>query len=158
MVEIAGSTPAGPKYLFFGTIKNAGFVLYFMLRKRGRPFKGPTPEGVFQTVDVGSAGAEWLRQRAQKFSRRKYAAVDPYYAKPEIEFLPKNLGASGVLVRAVKISDFIDEMKAKGWRTRHFNIDMPEPFLRINDKYDFPRLFSEAEHGMLPGGQIFIYS
>ncbi|HIH22080.1 MAG: hypothetical protein J4478_02920 [Candidatus Diapherotrites archaeon] len=60
------------------------------LKRVGKgPFRGPTPEGVFQTIDVGAGTAKWLRQQARKFPRRKYVAVEPF---PDRNlFLEKNL-------------------------------------------------------------------
>ncbi len=130
-----------------------------MQRKTRRPFKGPTPDGVFQTVDVGYGGEEWLRKRAVRFAKRKYVGVNPSFGKEGLAWLKENLERSGMVVRPEKIMDFADEMKSRGWRTRHINIDMPGPegALKI-DKYDFPKFFRDAPRLLLPGGKIFISS
>lgn len=126
---------------------------------RKKPFKGPTPEGVFQTVDVGSGGAEWIRQRAVKSKGRKYVVVEPHLAGEKLRWLKDNLEHCGVIVKPVKISGFIDEMESHGLRARHINIDMPDTGgVEKKDVYDFGKLFSHARNILVPGGKIFISS
>ncbi len=124
-----------------------------------RPFKGAAPGRVFQTIDVGSEGEEWLVGRARKFKDRKYAVANPRFREPELQYIVKHLQEHGIAVKAMGLSQLVDEMESRGWRTRNVNIDMPDTGgTDRKDLYDFPKLFSHAKNILLPGGKIFMSS
>ncbi|GEM_PF-6246359 len=90
-----------------------------MLHKTRRPFKGPTPEGIFQTVDIGTGPSNaWISEQAHKSPSRRYAAVDPAfksYAQTKLA-----LERFGVLAEPTTLSEFLQKMIANNWKTRHF--------------------------------------
>ncbi|MEK6941477.1 MAG: hypothetical protein AABW85_01310 [archaeon] len=145
-----------------------------LMRRRASQFRGPTPSKVFQTVDIGSGRADYIRRQAGKFPQRRYAAIDPLYKPPKriIDFtnpvtsaLQKariEMDALGVTVHAGTLSSFIGKMLRNRHKTRYFNVDMPNQFFSPKTseflgikKYGFEKLFMEAPNILLPKGQIF---
>ncbi len=145
------------------------------LKRRGKgPFRGATPKGIIQTVDVGTGMPIGFLKKTRENPQRKYAIVEPLYGKKSliramlardphrVTFLKtirkrsKVLEKRGVIVRAEKIRDFIKRMVREGIRTRYVNIDMPAPAGIIIDSYGFRELFKKAPEVLLPNGKIFI--
>ena len=139
--------------------------------KRRGLFRGKTPANVFQTVDVGSHSSHYIPLQARKIPGRKYALVDPKFNSranyaPSIGTFIPYLRGLGVRVRSKTISKFLGEMVQKGWKTRHFNIDMPLPwdpeakpvYGTWRDSYDFKKWFQLAPKVLVPNGKIFISS
>lgn len=134
------------------------------LKKNKKPglFRGETPKNVFQTVDIGTGKGGRLWSIAKKFQKRKYAAVDPEFWD---RFDGSGLNEAGVLVSAKTALGFIEEMKQRGLKTRHMNVDMPSPPEWVEggktrkwekDLYNFKKIFQEAQYVLLPNGKIFI--
>lgn len=99
-----------------------------------RPFKGPTPEGVIQTVSIGEGDGKYLMRQGNKFPARKYLAVDPRYGGEFGEYQkvdPQTLLEAGVHTSSKKTIPALDELLEKGRRVRHFNFDMPD--VKIKD-------------------------
>ncbi|MEK6958341.1 MAG: hypothetical protein AABW99_05175, partial [archaeon] len=111
------------------------------LKRRGKgPFRGATPKGIIQTVDVGTGMPIGFLKKTRENPQRKYAIVEPLYGKKSliramlardphrVTFLKtirkrsKVLEKRGVIVRAEKIRDFIKRMVREGIRTRYVNI------------------------------------
>ncbi|HLC92511.1 MAG TPA: hypothetical protein VJH23_02270 [archaeon] len=126
---------------------------------RKRPFKGATQRDVFNTVHVGSEGEEWIVERARKFKDERHAVVNPRFGNPTIRYAVDYLEKHGIVVKAMKISQFIDEMESNGQCTANVSIDMPDPTGKgREDHFNFPKLFSHARNILLPGGIISITS
>jgi len=89
---------------------------------------------------------------------RKSATVDPAYAnfwgKPRFM---KQLEQGGVLVFPKTLSEFINEMKQHGWKTRHFNIDMPDTGDVVGE-YFLKKFFRELPNILLPNGKVYVSS
>lgn len=141
------------------------------LKRRGKgPFRGPSPQNVFQTVDVGTGRGYRLESIAKRFPNRKYVAVERLFRYPEHEWSgsttsPPRIPAlkkAGVVVMPQDLRTFIDYMKRHGQRTRYINFDMPIPggFTHIKeylrDRYGFRKLFANVPHILLPNGKIFV--
>ncbi len=131
------------------------------LKRKGKgPFRGPTREGIFQTVNVGAGKWQNMEPTAKKFPKRQYVAVDTAYV-PEWA-AGSRLPASGSILRKIpnitlrdtNISKVIEEMKQKQQKTRHITVDMPDPD-RDPEKL-FTVIFDEAPQILLPNGKIFV--
>ncbi len=131
----------------------------------GRLFRGPTPENVFQTIDIGTENGRWLIWQAEKNPRRQYLAIDPLFGnrekwrKTQLEQMkPRN-----ILVEANMFQPIMDSLIKKGIRTRHINLDMlhAHDYL-FYEALDGPitrmmgSLLSKAPRVLLPNGKIFI--
>ncbi|HLD58035.1 MAG TPA: hypothetical protein VI977_00125 [archaeon] len=139
------------------------------------PFRGQPPRKVFQMLDIGSGRGDFLARRAAANPRRIYAAVDPIYdvrrteARAAHDELAKSNAAFGTIFRVLlgkhrniriigkDFSEFIGEMKRKGWKTRSINIDMPSP-LHTRRQMDYEKIFSQVQDILLPNGKIFVAS
>ena len=133
-------------------------------RKGTSAFRGPTPPKVFQTVDVGSGRGKYIIRQARKFPHRKYAAIDPLYKPPKktVKLLTPHISAMqqaareleqlGVHVHAGNLSSFIAKMIQAGYKTRHFNIDMPSMF----QEKKFEMLLEQIPNILLPKGKNFV--
>ena len=124
-------------------------------RKGSGPFRGPTPSGVFQTVDSGAGTGEYVLGQARRYSQRKYVAIDPRF-NPEIQFNnaaeAARLKQNGVHVSDLQLQDFIGVMKQNHWKTRYINVDMsaiPE------EDYHVRTFFEELPNVLLPNGKVF---
>ncbi len=104
---------------------------------------------------MGSGHADIPASLAKRFPNRKYAVVEPLMAPgKKFDYRARELIKRGVLVFPGSISRFLDFMKKNGLKTRHINVDMPEPLSHFGD-YDFDKLFREAPNVLLPNGKIF---
>jgi|GEM_PF-4634584 len=55
------------------------------LKRIGRgPFRGPTPEDVIQTLDVGAGTTPLTLDKAKMYKHRKYLVADPIYSHSKI--------------------------------------------------------------------------
>jgi hypothetical protein len=133
-------------------------------KPRKRPFRGPTPKKVFQTVDVGSGLGEYVLGRTRRFPRRKYVAVEYQYG-PEGKFdsvknvYPKVLKKKGVRVFGGYFHEFAREMVEKGLKTRHISVIMPYPSVGIEYSsfvLNLGRIIEWAPRILLPNGKIFL--
>ncbi len=138
-------------------------------------FKGGTPQGILQTVDVGAGRPEWVLRQAVRFPERRYAVADPVFAEDDVaqrsertfhynaaELRPQ-LEERNVLVLPLKLGPLIAHMQQHGLRTRHFNIDFPltgwggDAYGDLEMTYpELSALFKNAHTLLVPGGRIFI--
>jgi len=122
------------------------------LKRIGKgPFRGPTPERVFQTIDLGSGKyANYLYGQGKKYPQRKYLAVDSgriVVKEKGIPSLPKNVKTSSK--DALRL---LEQLAGEGKRARHIEIAMPTGSL-LNPAY----LKKIAELGtkvLLPNGKF----
>ena len=136
-------------------------------KKEGRkfppgPFRGSPPSKIYQTVDLGSGTAAYIKRQATKFKKRKYAAVDPTYGGPHGFYSSRydvhvSLYELGVDSYPTTFEEFIDIMKKDGLKTRHLNIDMPT-FISPNSTKGFVQLLKNLPHILIPNGKIYITS
>ncbi len=113
---------------------------------KSRPFRGLTPAGVFQTVDIGSGmhPSSFIFRRAERNPRRSYVATD--------RVLPE-IAPANVRRELAPIQTFLNEMIEKGWKTRHINMDMPFPLMAITLA---PLLFRAMPRVLLPNGKVYV--
>ncbi len=131
-------------------------------KKSTRPFRGPTPHKVFQTVDLGAGWAGNILNYAKRFRRRRYAAVDIGYKKGRVahERVAK-LNAANV-VTGYMIHHFLNRMKREGVRTRHFNFqfmnrwDLKERSPHIRTPAIFKSILDAIPHVLYPNGKMYI--
>jgi hypothetical protein len=127
-------------------------------------FKEPTPEGVFQTVDVGAGRSEYILRQVKRFPDRNYAVVDPVYAEftehdgsPTSKLLTE-LKNRNVTVSKQRLERFLQTMKDNGLTARHFNFDMPENndarSTSIIEQYSLKNFFSLLPGVLAPNGRI----
>jgi hypothetical protein len=136
-------------------IQNTPF--YYMPAKKvmGRNRAGQKLKKMFQTVDVGTREGDHVMGQAQKFKHREYGAVDPRYKESgKFGLMGTVLEKTGVTVHRGTLAEFITKMRQEGWKTNHFNIDMPNR--GFYKKADISHLFGYAEHLLRPNGKIFI--
>ncbi|MFH0970316.1 MAG: hypothetical protein V1776_02540 [Candidatus Diapherotrites archaeon] len=129
--------------------------------KHRRPFRGPTPKNVYQTVDLGTGGdRHWnshgklidsfLRRRARRNPNRKYIAIDEELSK----YYPTAFTTiPNVQIVSRRAFPFLEEMIRKNLRTRHINIDMP---LTVGFGSTVHAAITNASRLLLPNGKIFI--
>lgn len=151
------------------------------LQKPNRPFRGSTPKGVIQTVDLGSGSyLEYLGKNVDRHPNRLYVGVDPRIVFARVSGKPKHplselmLNAS-IISKADKASKlnwsrlrngpnrrvffqglsqtFIGYLIKNKLKVRHFNLDMPGPQSFPLFAEDF---FSNLHRVIIPGGKIFI--
>lgn len=144
-------------------------------RRSDRPFRGPTPKGVFQTVDLMSGGPGrflketktgrssgfWVVDNSMKFPRRNYAFADKGIRRWSW-FVSGNR-----TVYAGDIHKFLSWMAKNKIKTRHINIEMPRPRLKremhvFETEVGFDQLFEKAlvraKSVLYPNGKIFVTS
>lgn len=139
----------------------------------GRPFRGPTPKNVFQTVDIGAGiggSTNWntfigelLPHRSTSFveqrhgeTRRKRKQAQPR-TSVAVDLSSVKQTNPRIIRKKMEIVPFLKEMIANGQKTRHFNWDMPRPkdFELKYGLYDMFRLIPKV---LLPNGKIFVSS
>jgi len=125
------------------------------LKKSGKgPFRGKTPKGVFQTIDVGSGRGKYITAHARKFPGRKYAAVDPGYSdatcKRAYAYSLRQLRAAKVEVSTAKGEEYLAELAAKNVKTRHVHISF------MCRSANWMNILRSARKVLLPNGKIFI--
>lgn len=135
-------------------------------QRRKRPFKGPTPTGVFQTVDIGAGQADYMRRQARKFRNRSYAAVDPRYSEEyatetysNLRRLAIQLPGGGVNAFAGSLSRTLAYMRKNNLKTRHFNVDFPYIENEREIRYTLRQVVQLAEsipQILEPRGKIFL--
>lgn len=130
--------------------------------KRKRMFRGATRGNVFQTVDLGAGTGSYIERQAERFPKRKYAAVD--YALDYSGFFGSNrvrLQKKGVQVGG-DIREFLEMMAAKGIRTRHLNMDMPYPvdssIYSSSSIEAFKHVIRLLPRVLLPNGKLYVTS
>jgi|GEM_PF-1316822 len=117
------------------------------LKRIGKgPFRGPTPDKVIQTLDVGSRDAEErLTKQANKFKKRRYVGVDPIAVQFNTENLELKISTATQTLR---------EYIKKGIKVRNINIDFPN----IIQNYEFATIFDLLKYVLLPNGKVYITS
>jgi len=111
-----------------------------------RPFKGNTPEKMFQVMDIGGGEfASRLKKMARKNPGRKYALVD---------HRPTFISRENIRTYKKKALEAMDDAIKEGLRFRHVRMMMPLGNLQ-NPGY-IKKMLKRAKKLMLPGGKIFI--
>ncbi|MBS3061780.1 MAG: hypothetical protein J4215_04330 [Candidatus Diapherotrites archaeon] len=124
------------------------------LKRVGKKPLSRVREGIFQTVDIGSGFGEYISRQAERFPHRRYAVVDPRYARTsgfgqihlESEF--KRLG---IHMHPGTGASFFEEMARRGWKTHAINFDMP-----LGSEAELSRILDLAPHTLFPNGKIFV--
>jgi hypothetical protein len=130
--------------------------------KRKRMFRGNARGKVFQTVDLGAGKGEYIERQAQKFPKRKYAAVDFLFG--HVNFFNsdrRRLHAHGVIV-GTDAREFLDRMIREHRKTRHLNMDMPYPIdtsaYASQSTAAFVHALQVLPKVLLPNGKFYVTS
>ncbi len=126
--------------------------------KTRRPFKGATPPNVFQTTDVGFGHGHFLSHRTQgpklrNGKNRTYLGIDYHIMDPARHAVLER--ARNLELRIRPAEQAIKEMIARGEKTRHINIDMPNP-IKMRDTIE--TILRLAPKALFPNSKIFIAS
>ncbi|MEK6970393.1 MAG: hypothetical protein AABW68_01710 [archaeon] len=137
------------------------------------PFRGNTPPGVYQTIEIGSGRATRLRRNAERFPKRKYAAIDIGYSFPLENFrnASADLKQKGVDVYSTSMAMALHSIIKSGMKARNIEMEMPLP-LSFSDIASHPTptehlirfrrqlrfLLGKVSFLLLPGGKIFIHT
>ena len=113
-------------------------------------FRGPTRDGLFQTIDLGSGNSQHLIAMARKNPKRTYFGIDAKYTKSALRELhgplPKNFKFAKT--NAIQALKRLIERKIK---TRHISIDIPGQLL-----LELDNIFKYAKEVLLPRGKIYL--
>ena len=114
--------------------------------QRFGPFRGSTPKGVVQTLDVGTGESERFLAKARGQRNRQYVSVDP----GTLSYRMDN-------VEAVQdfVLEYLKNCIALRTRFRNINFDMPQPSV---EAYDFNQVFDLLPKVLLPNGKVYITS
>ncbi len=100
--------------------------------QRRRPFRGPTPPNVYQTIHLGVGDGRGVSSNAVRFPARKYAAIDllymPHRSAPtgiDKRASSERMKSSGVDLKADNIQDGLRKIIEAGKKTRNVTWDMP---------------------------------
>lgn len=114
-----------------------------------KPFKGPVPKRVLQTIDIGSGNlaTRLSANKTERFPDRKYLLVDPEFKVPAFTTIREN-----IMLTPFTAEKTLLELRNFGIRTRHINIDMPSP----KQEYNFEKVFEILPSVLLPNGKVFV--
>lgn len=121
--------------------------------KRLGPFRGPTPEGVIQTLDVGvgirdeDGGPKRFKTNVEKHREREYLGIDEYLRFPEV-------GQNFKLER-IRFLEKILELIKEGKKVRSINFTYP---MRFISSYELNKIFPLLSEVLLPNGKVFVTS
>lgn len=132
-------------------------------KKTGRPFRGPTPAKIFQTVDLGSGIGDYIIRSARErrgggkeWRKRQYLGVDPWekmHSEERHKFglvIPPN-----VHFISIALKQQLENMIKRGEKTRHFNWDMPIP-ITIGFVQVVHEILPLLPRVLLPNGKLFV--
>ena len=103
-----------------------------------------------------------MERQAERFPKRKYAAVD-YLLGPASFFSSNRARLQGKGVRVGEtVQEFLQGMIARKERARHLNMDMPYPFdtsaYSSTSREAFVHALNVLPHVLLPNGKLFVTS
>lgn len=133
-------------------------------RSNRRPFRGPTPANVYQTLEVGAAEATHTHRQARRFPQRKYAVADVDYSLRKSSQIIENrlskLERMGVAVHGGDIRSTLSKMIRSGTKTRHVSWVMPAPSPRRKIRTDFGdvifQVVSTLPKVLVPNGKLYV--
>lgn len=105
---------------------------------------------VLQTVDFGSGmhAENFIFKQAGKYPNRTYAAVDPV-----LKAYSKNKRYANLFISWKHADEFLREMRELGLKTKHVNMDMPNPMVMLSI---LRAVFRNISFILVPNGKIFV--
>ena len=126
---------------------------------RVAPFRGGTPQNVFQTVHFGFDIENQILGKARKHAfrgdptmrwpHRSYVVVEPAYGRFEFQKSKVNLEAAGTKVETLPPEQYIQRMIKYKQKTRHIHVQGDLPVEQL--KY----IINHAEQILIPNGKAY---